>query len=177
MTGRKNHPAAYIKHQLPGRVRLKIPQKKGDYRYFDRIAELFADCPGITQLQLNPQAASMLICHETDAAFPNIAEFAQTHGLFTLVEQQPDETFSIPHLPIAKLTSTSFNRLDESLLDFSQGWLDGRSLLFLALVGMSFSQISKGRFMAPAASLLWYALALLKEENEKPFDLDSYIRR
>ncbi len=172
----ENQPAAYIKHQLPGRVRLKIPQKKGDYRYFDRIAELFAGCPGITQLQLNPQAASLLICHGMDTGFSAIAEFAQKNSLFTIVEQVPEETFSIPHLPIAKLTSTGFNRLDESLLDFSQGLLDGRSLLFLALVGLSISQIGKGRFMAPAASLLWYALTLLKEENEKTFDLDKYLR-
>ena len=64
MTGNNNPPFAYIKHQMPGRVRVKIPQKKGDFRYFDRIAELLTGCPGITQLQLNPPAASILICHK-----------------------------------------------------------------------------------------------------------------
>lgn len=176
MTSIETRPDAYIKHQLPGRVRLKIPQKKGDDRYFDCLAELFADCPGITQLQFNPQAASILICHSMDTGFSTIAEFAQTKGLFTIIEQPPEEMFSIPHLPIATLTSAELKNIDKSLLNFSQGWLDGRSLLFLALVGLAVSQINKGRFMVPAASLLWYAITLLKEENEKIFDLDRYTR-
>jgi len=175
MTGNETHPSAYIKHQLPGRVRLKIPQKRGDFRYFGRIADLFADCPGITQLQLNPSAASILICHGTETHFLNIAEFAQTNGLFTITEQpEEEETFSIPYLPIPKLTSTGLNRLDESLMDFSQGRLDGRSLLFLALIGLAVRQMTRGNIMGPATTLLWYAFSLLKEENEKTFDPDSH---
>jgi hypothetical protein len=172
MTGNETHPSAYIKHQLPGRVRLKIPQKRGDLRYFDRIAELFAGCPGITQLQLNPFAASILICHMTETDFLNIAEFAQTNGLFTITEQPDEETFTIPYLPIPKLTSTGLNRLDESLMDFSQGRLDGRSLLILALIGLSVRQMTKGHILGPASTLLWYAFSLVKEENGKLFDPD-----
>jgi len=172
MTDNENHPSAYIKHQLPGRVRLKIPQKRGDFRYFDRIAELFTDCPGITQLQLNPPAASILICHVTETDFLNIAEFAQTNGLFTITEQ-PEETYSMPYLPIPKFTSKGLNRVDESLMDFSQGLLDGRSLLILALIGLAVRQMTKGNIMGPATTLLWYAFSLLKEENGKTFDPDS----
>lgn len=175
MTNNENHASAYIKHQLPGRVRLKIPQKRGDFRYFDRIAELFADYPGITQLQLNPSAASILICHGTETQFLNIAEFAQTNGLFTIVEQPDEETFTIPYIPIPKLTSTGLNRLDESLMDFSQGRLDGRSLLFLSLIGLAVRQMAKGHIMGPASTLLWYAFSVLKEENNKLFDPDSHV--
>ncbi|MDD5319722.1 MAG: hypothetical protein PHD43_03730 [Methylococcales bacterium] len=175
MTGNESYPSAYIKHQLPGRVRLKIPQKKGDFRYFDRIAELFSDCPGITQLQLNPPAASILICHEIEIQFLNIAEFAQTNGLFTIIEQPAEEeTFSIPYLPIPKLTSTGLSRIDESLTDFSRGLVDGRSLLFLALIGLAVRQMTKGAIMGPASTLLWYAFSVLKEENEKTLDPDSH---
>jgi len=180
MTGNNNPPFAYIKHQLPGRVRLKIPQKRGDFRYFDRIAELFADCPGITQLQLNPSAASILICHGTETDFLNIAEFAQTNGLFRIIDQPEEETFSIPYLPIPTLTSTGLNRLDESLMNFSQGRLDGRSLLILALIGLAVRQMTRGNIMGPATTLLWYAFSLLKEENGKTldperFDPDSHV--
>lgn len=169
MKGNANPPSAYIKHQLPGRVRLKIPQKRGDFDYFDRIAELFASCPGITQLQLNPPAASILICHGTKTHFQKIADFAQTNGLFTLTEQ-PEETFSIPPLPIAKLSSIGIARLDESLVGYSKGFLDGRSMLFLALVGLAVRQMTRGHTMGAASSLLWYAFRVLKEENEKMFD-------
>lgn len=172
MSDNENHPSAYVKHQLPGRVRLKIPQKRGDLGYFDRIAKLFASFPGITQLQFNPAAASVLICHDAEQTpFGHITEFAQTNGLFSITEQ-PEETFSIPHVPIATLTSTGLNRFDESLMELSQGLIDSRSLFLLILTGLAVRQIAKGRIMTPAASLLWGAIELLREENNKTFQLD-----
>ncbi len=174
MTENETHSSAYIKHQLPGRVRLKIPQKRGDFCYFDQLAELFTGSPGgINQLQLNPPAASILICHETKIDFLNITEFAQKNGLFTIIEQPEEETFSIPYLPIPKFTSKGINRVDESLMDFSQGMFDGHSLLILALIGLAIRQTAKGHIMRPASTLLWYAFSLLKEEHDKLFDPDS----
>jgi len=171
MTADKSYPAAYIKHQLPGRVRLKIPQKKGDLGYFDRIAKLFAKFPGIAQLQLNPAAASVLICHDgMEAQFGKISEFAQTKGLFRITEQPEEETFSIPHQPIATLTSAGLNRVDESLMELSQGLIDSRSLFMLILTGLAVHQIARGNIMTPAASLLWGAIELLREENIKALE-------
>lgn len=175
MNGNENHPSAYVKHQLPGRVRLKIPQKRGDLGYFDRIAKLFASCPGITQLQFNPAVASVLICHDAEQTpFGHITEFAQTNGLFRITEQPEEETFSIPHVPIATLTSTGLNRLDESLTELSQGLIDSRSLFLLILTGLAVRQIANGHIMTPAASLLWGAIELLREENNKTVELDKY---
>lgn len=173
MTNNGNEPFAYIKHQLPGRVRLKIPQKKGDFHYFDRIAESLAGCTGITRLQLNPPAGSILICHDIETHFLNISEFAQTNGLFTIIEQPEEEAFTIPYLPIPMLASTGLNRFDESLMDFSRGRLDGRSLLFLGLIGLAVRQITKGHILGPASTLLWYAFSVLKAENNKLLDPDS----
>ncbi|MGZ8915585.1 MAG: hypothetical protein ACXW1Z_21080, partial [Methylobacter sp.] len=117
----------------------------------------------------------ILICHSTEAEFSKIAEFAQTNGLFTIIEQPEEEAFSIPYLPIPKLTSTGLNLLDESLMDFSQGRLDGRSLLFLSLIGLAVRQMAKGHIMGPASTLLWYAFSVLKEENNKLFDPESHV--
>jgi hypothetical protein len=164
-------PSAYIKHQIPGRVRLKIPQKKGDLEYFGQIAELFADCPHITELQLNPTSASLLICHEITADFLNIADFARKKGLFTIIDK-PDDTFKIPNQPITKFASTGINRLDKSLSDFTQGFLDGRSLLFLALIGLAIRQMSKEHFLGASSSLLWYAFRVLDEANGNPFETE-----
>jgi len=168
MNGEKDHPCAYVKHRLPGRVRLKIPQKKGDIGYFDRIAQLFGKFPGVTRLQLNPVAASVLICHDgTEAQFGKISEFAQAKGLFRIAEPPPEEVFSMPHQPIATLTSAGLNRFDESLMELSQGLIDSRSLFMLTLTGLAFHQIVRGNIMTPAASLLWGAIELLREENTR----------
>ncbi|MGZ5044724.1 MAG: hypothetical protein ACXV8P_08025 [Methylobacter sp.] len=42
MTNDEILPSAFVKHQLPGRVRLKIPQKRGNVHYFDRLADIFS---------------------------------------------------------------------------------------------------------------------------------------
>ncbi|MCX7102819.1 MAG: hypothetical protein NTX38_15390 [Methylobacter sp.] len=169
----KKYPGAYIKHQLPGRVRLKIPQKRGDFDYFERLAELFSDCPGITQLQFNPPAASLLICHGAETQFLHIAEFAHTNGLFTLIDP-PEEIITIPHLPLARLTADGLGNMDELLMGFSRGRLDSRTLLIMALIGLAVRQGSRGNIMGAASSLIWYAFRLLKEESEKTFDLSKY---
>ncbi|MGZ4971104.1 MAG: hypothetical protein ACXV7H_16465, partial [Methylobacter sp.] len=71
-------------------------------------------------------------------------------------------------LPIAVLTATGLNRFDESLMDLSQGRIDSRSLFMLTLTGLAIHQITRGNIMAPASSLLWYAIELLREENITP---------
>lgn len=168
-------PCAFIKHQLPGRVRLKIPRKRGDFHYFDRIAEAFTDCVGITQLQLNPPAASLLICHDNETAFTAISEFAATKSLFQLTEMPEDyQPFMLPKLPIATLGSAGFGKFDGVLLNYSQGRLDARSFLFLGLLGLALHQATRGNVMAPAASLFWYALELLMQEYEKRPESSPY---
>lgn len=160
------YPFAYVKHQLPGRVRLKIPQKKGDADYFARIAKSFAKFPGIAQLQFNPTSGTVLIRHDAaKAQFSNISEFAQTNGLFSIAEPLPEKPFSIPHQPIARLTSTRLNRFDQSLIELSEGLIDSRSLFFLILTGMAVHQIARGKIMTPATSLIWGAIELLREES------------
>ncbi|WP_031432449.1 HMA2 domain-containing protein [Methylomarinum vadi] len=167
-------PSAFVKHQLPGRVRLKIPEKKGDFRYFDRVADVFAGSQGITQLQLNPPAASVLISHRDDISFQHIVEFAENNGLFRLTEKPEDyEPLTLPNLPIATLSSIGLDRVDDSLLNLSKNRLDNRSVLFLTLIGLAIHQIARGNIMAPAASLLWYALELLEKENEISFEIEK----
>ena len=167
MTDRRSLPSAYIKHQLPGRVRLKIPYKKGDFGYFERMAETFARCRNLTQLQLNPLAASILICHTPENDFKRIADFAKSQGLFTLASEEDIAPLQIFHPSLAAATALRMSRANGKLRQVSQGRLDGRSLLFFSLVGLAAHQATQGRIMAPAASLLWYALSLLKEENQK----------
>ncbi|GAB4261268.1 MAG: hypothetical protein Kow0065_11770 [Methylomicrobium sp.] len=161
-------PFAFVKHRLPGRVRLKIPEKRGDFCFFDRLADALTECTDVTQLQLNPPAASVLISYRTENAFQMIADFAEARGLFSLSDKPYDDPpISLSKLPLTALTSNGLSMVDHSLVDVSSGRLDGRSLLFLALLGLAVHQLVRGNVMAPAATLLWYALQLLERENEK----------
>ncbi|MGJ0429443.1 HMA2 domain-containing protein [Methylobacter sp.] len=172
MTDDEIQPSAFIKHQLPGRVRLKIPQKRGDINYFNRLEELFSHFLGINALKLNPSTASIVISHENGVSFQDIAEFAKTKNLFNLVEKTEDHDETIPNLYIKALTLTGFNRFDRALLDYSKGRLDARSFLFLTLIGLAIHQAARGNVLAPASSLLIYAVQLLyvKDINQIEYE-------
>lgn len=165
MTDDEIQPSAFIKHQLPGRVRLKIPQKRGDINYFNRLEELFSDFLGINELKLNPSTASIVISHESDVPFQDIVEFAKTKNLFNLVEEAEDHDEVVPNLYIKALTLTGFNRFDKALLDYSKGRLDARSFVFLTLIGLAIHQAARGNVLAPASTLLMYAIQLLNVED------------
>jgi len=165
-------PKAYIKHQLAGRVRIKIPEKQGDIAYFERVVRTVARCDAVTWVQKNPASASLLIQHGT-APFSEIAEFAKNAGLFSLmatkVEQNGFDLHPAGHLSIASLSSLGVAHFDEKLSRFSAGRVDLRSTLFLGFMGLAIHQAAKGHFMSPASTFFWRALELLNSKNETMF--------
>ena len=60
-------PAAFIEHQLPHRLRLKIPSMRGDGAFFEELARRLSMLPGVTALSANPVTASILIHHAGDS--------------------------------------------------------------------------------------------------------------
>lgn len=164
-----NLPKAYIKHQMPGRVRLKIPQMRGNEPYFEHLAEAFADCDAISQIQLNSQAASLLIQHGSNP-FSAVAEFAGNANLFILVAEGADELPAVrARASIAAWSSSGVSQLDQKLAQLSEGRFDLRSIFFLGFVGLAAHQAAKGRIMSPASTFLWRAIELLNSKNDKMF--------
>lgn len=47
-----------IAHQVPGRVRLKVPAAKGNEELLRQISETFGVIPGIEQITVNPATGS-----------------------------------------------------------------------------------------------------------------------
>ena len=162
-------PKAYIKHQLSGRVRLKIPKKRGNYQYFDKVADVLADCEGITQLQLNPSSASLLIQHGPGVQFSSIAAFACSANLFNLIDAGGSDQLTTEHLSIAGWSSVGVTQLDQTITQVSGGRFDLRSMLFLTFVGLGVREATRGHVMAPAATFLWRALELLNAKNENMY--------
>ena len=161
-------PKAFIKHQLPGRVRIKIPHKRGNEAFFEELAEAFAGCDFISQLQLNSQSASLLIVH-TAPSVDAIIEFAANVGLFTLVsEDDPDLPVS-GNLSLAGFTSLGVAEADKGMRKLTFGLLDLRSVYFVGFVCMGIMEARKGHIMSPASTLWWRALELLNAKNDKMY--------
>jgi hypothetical protein len=59
----ENRVSAFVVQELPGRLRLKIPEKRGDEAYFTRLCAHLINGPSITWVSGNPRTGSLLILY------------------------------------------------------------------------------------------------------------------
>src|SRR5262249_41717146 len=55
-----------IAHQVPGRVRMKIPAGKGNPELLKQISEVFGVIPGIEEITVNPATGSVVLHYDAD---------------------------------------------------------------------------------------------------------------
>jgi Heavy metal associated domain 2 len=55
-----------IEHQVPGRVRMKIPAGKGNPDLLKMVSETFAVIPGIEHVTVNPTTGSVVLFYDVD---------------------------------------------------------------------------------------------------------------
>ena len=75
-------PDAYLSHQTSGRIRVKIPSKKGDDSYFKNANALLQQHKGIDRTEVNPLTGSILIIHSGNST--SVMKIAETNKLFRL---------------------------------------------------------------------------------------------
>lgn len=148
-------PNAYITHATQGRVRIKIPAKKGDSAYFaslrDKLAAL-SELPGIQRIEANPLTGSILVLHTLDPDAIDlglVAQYSEFNQLFRL--QQPS----------VKQTPVPGNKASGRV----GGEIDPKLLAILGFVGVAIIQLKRGHIMMPAITALWYAYSLIKERQ------------
>ena len=146
-------PAARIAHCTRQRVRLRIPSRRNDKAFFTRVVAGLRTCSTVSELRVNPATAGVLLIDPRGVALEAVREHALSHGLFAL----PDT--ARPGITESVLRGARW--FDRGLRDVSGGDLDLRGLAFLALAGTALIQLARGQVLAPAATLGWYAAALL----------------
>jgi len=146
-------PAAYISHQVEGRVRIRIPSKRRDRDYFDAVTRRLRECEGIQALRINTLTGSVLILHTLSVEA--IAELGEQNGLFTVTPTEMAFT------PLAEGISNHVRTLDERLKAKTSGALDLSSVAFIGLLIAGASQLAKKNFLPAGATLLWYAANVL----------------
>lgn len=160
-------PSAHIVHRLPERLRIRIPEKRHDDGYFASLADTFSTLPGIKGVQANALTASLLLHHHAISP-ERLTEFAERRALFRVVAPRSDAR----HLS-ARL-SAGLQELDDRIRVYSDGWVDFWGAVFLLLAGVSVIQLAKGNVLAPASTLLWYALGTFAVPQQfRPTDSQS----
>lgn len=148
-------PEAQVVHVLPGRLRLKVPERRGDGAFFARARDLLARQSGVAAVAVNPRTASVLIEHAPQIDPPALKRYAATHQVLRLVIPEPGSGTA------AARAGQGLVALDTRLQDMSRGGVDTESMILAALVIMGLVQLSRGEVLAPAATLLWYAFEIM----------------
>mgnify|MGYP000901207350 CR=1 FL=1 len=55
-----------IAHQVPGRVRMRIPAGKGNLELLQQTADTFAAIPGVERITINPATGSLVMHYDVD---------------------------------------------------------------------------------------------------------------
>lgn len=124
-------PIAEIAHAMPGRARLRFPDRLGDAAFFASVSSGLSALPGVHKVAARPFTGSVLIEHGD--ALEKVSEAAREAGLFA----------------IGKARSSA--ETDKPVE------LDPKALVALALVVFALWQMTREKFFPPAFTLLWYA--------------------
>ncbi len=152
---------AYVGHLSPGRLRVKIPSRKGDTDFFSSIQLQLSGLPGIESVNVNPLTGSVLLIHSTDAHL--IIDYAGANNFFTI------KKLETPSSDLYQEVSKVYNNLDGQTKGLLGGGINVASLASVALIIAGVYQISVGNLTA----LPWYVAIYYGIEfflKSKPMD-------
>jgi hypothetical protein len=166
--GKRKH-AARIEHNIPGRIRIKIPTAKGNHKAFDTYKAAISSLPGTKQVHAKPETGSIVIHYDSESA--DFHEFLHhccaNHDIAIHGERPGDEIdhfakqieneakFLAQRSELAKFTVDFCTKLDRELKSVSDNTIDLKIVLAGGLAAFTFLEIG-----AEAATPMWVTLAL-----------------
>jgi hypothetical protein len=158
---------AYVVHRIPGRVRLKVPARRGDAAFFAELSQRVRRMPRVRHVDVNPMTGSVLLRHEGD--FAHIASELLGSDAGQLVEM----AMALPS--VARHVRHEVKDLDQALRRWSHHALDLGTVVAVGLAAMAGLQLLRGRAPSQAVSLAWYSAELLGRWKEPPAALPPAI--
>jgi len=170
-------PQATIEHQLANRIRLKVPGKRDDLKYFTEVAAFLVGQRGITAVKTTPAAASITVEH--GGSFKELAALTAGAQLFELsapVLTPPTPTpLASAGAPSVVLQSLAWalgglaayqaavahnfgSGVENIWTAYAAGTVLQNRLFAWLLVAIGLRQVGHGRWLGSATSLLFYAM-------------------
>jgi hypothetical protein len=163
-------PKLQVAHQVPGRIRMKIPSAKGNLAQLEEYKKTFSMIPGIEDVAINPDTGSIVLKYDPDRHDDFHAGFHhhcnQAHGpvrhsaptneidaLARKIEQEAE--FLAEHSESARAVVDFCKRCDREIKLASGNMLDLKMVLAIGLVGFTVFEVG-----ASAATPVWVTLAL-----------------
>jgi hypothetical protein len=176
-------PHATIEHQLARRIRLKIPAKRNDDRYFAEVSAFFYNQPGTEKIRTKAAAASIVLEHSGN--FEEIAARAAGEGVFKIEPRMPQPNSQPPNRRLTPAQASASDQgayragafilaalgiyqasvarnfgyaVDNFWNAYGARTLLRNPLLAALLVAIGLRQLTRGRLFGSATSLLFYAI-------------------
>lgn len=153
---------AYVAHRTSGRLRLRVPSRRGDMLFFEQMRARLSDLPDIISVEANPATAGFLLRVRDSTA---IEEQIEAEGLLTLLDREALER--LDEQPVGD-TRHGIKVLRQGLTGLARGRPSFGTLVFVSLLSSGLVQLARGNVLAPAASLFWYASNVLQMWGTAP---------
>jgi hypothetical protein len=148
-------PEAFVSHHSSGRLRIRIPSRRGEEDFFSSLEAACARWHARARTRTNPLTGSVLICADAIDR-EELADFGRAQGLFDL------QTQSGSRRPVMHDMVKPVAGLDRSLTLLTGGRVDLASGVFLTLLGFGIYEIARGRWTSPPwYTAFWYAFGLV----------------
>lgn len=152
---------AEIVHCLPGRLRLRVAEKRGDETALRELAKSLATHPDVVSVDVRSPTGGLLVVHNLGNAWQPIARYAAERNVFAVTALAASE--SPPS--IAETTAAGFKVINRRFRRATGGAIDFQSAMFLTFVGFAVHQARQGHMLGPVSTLLLNAYGFLKEKG------------
>lgn len=151
---------AAIVHQLPGRIRLRVHEKRGDTGYFSMLSEQVSHLRGVDHVKVNPSTGSIVI--EFSGTAENLIQQLQFHHLS--VENQYKAN-NADHRPAKPLPGNGSAAGDTPFHIVSNRDVNPMFMLGTLLAVVGIVQTARGKILVPSLSVLWYAMEAFRKSR------------
>jgi hypothetical protein len=142
---------AVIVHQLPGRIRLKVPAMRGVASFFSGIAAQLQETRDVVAVQGNPVTASLLVHYKGEPAA--LLERFNELDLHPQIKTQTSDGARRIALPKVRLVSGR---------EINPMFMAGCAL---ATIGLA--QTVRGKILVPSVTALWYAIEAFRAAGRR----------
>ncbi len=154
-----------VAHQVPGRVRMKVPEAKGNPALLQQIADTFAAIPGIEQVTVNPATGSVVMHYDVErhdefhGYFRDHVQAAGHHAPSTEIDDfahkiEEEAEFLARHSQTARAVVDFFKTADREIRRATDNNVDLKILLAAGIITITVLEV------AAAATPVWVTLTL-----------------
>jgi hypothetical protein len=152
---------AVVIHQIPGRARILILEKRGDSDYFRSLSDEFSRVDGVQKVKVNSTTGSLIL--EFAGGLSDIVRRSQSDRFFSINSDSAEQRLpASPNRPTPVSNETHEVNL-VSGHDINPMFMVGSALGVIGVV-----QTFRGQVLAPAISLFWYALESFRQSRSSP---------